>query len=114
MLCVRAALLNPAFQYAYLFRGECAIGRDRRHPPGRLLSRDAFDNATLLGMIGNECRAFAADSRRTLEAIESQFCHPLSTVLPMAVEAVLRQNRPDIATVVNSVVVGATKDRANK
>ena len=102
MLRVGTAFLDPAFEDRDLRRREAAVGRDGRHAPGLLVAGDALIQGAGFRLAGQQRDGAAMIGRSAGEGIEAQVGHALLAVLAMAVKAILRENRTNVATVVEA------------
>ena len=99
------ALLDPAGEDFDLFRGERLVRDLGRHPPERVGVRDALDQETRRGVAGNDrwiARPVAAPggrprAERAVPGVEPQVGLARRLVGPVAGEAVVGEDRPDVA-----------------
>ena len=99
MRIVSRALLDPLAQRLALLRRKRAVGIQRRHHVIRVRGEDAHDQFALLGLAGND-RAFA---QRDFAVIEAQLGFALVRVRAVAMKAVLRKDRANVAIEVDAL-----------
>src|SRR5687767_335477 len=113
MLAERCAFLHPAAQRLFLRARQGPMRIDRRHPLLVVLGEDAMDELTFVRFSGNDHALLFL----SLARVEPQPRLPRLWVLPVAVIAVLRQDRPDVATEVYrrgpNAVRGQQENREN-
>ena len=96
MPLVLRALDDPPFQHLDLYRGEFFARRGGRHAFFNIMLCDSADELALGRLAGNDDRFDGP-----LAGIESQFTLTLGEVGTVALEAVLRQDRPHVAVEVH-------------
>ena len=84
---------DPAFQDRLLLGRQPPIRLRRRHQLAGILRVDPLDQLARLGIVRDD----RAGLDRRVSDVESQLGLSLVGVLPVAIEAVLREDRPDVA-----------------
>ena len=110
VLGVGSPLINPILQQAdlsicqslaMLRRGHAQIVIGRRHP---------LDQFTLSRLLGDDRRVPAQVGDGTIAMVQPQVCFTLVFVRTVTLEAMIRQNRTDVAVEVDLPILGANVD----
>ncbi len=94
---VGSALGDPAFQQGFLREREGAVGISGRHLLVIQRGKNARDEVTVIRLMRNNHLV----AQLALAGVEAQFGFTLGRVLPVTVETIFGQNRPNIVGVVH-------------
>ena len=110
MVGLAGAVVVCTPQQVALFVAQVAIGIRRRHLLIRILGQDALDQFAIVGLPRND-RFFRP---LPIERVEPQLALALAGILAVAVEAVLRKDRTNVATVVDRSTDGGGLERSGQ
>ena len=97
VLLIHRALGHPAADERDLFRSNVLVAVLRRHLLVGILGREAEEEFTVGGLSRHDHRIAVAVAGDALPVVEPQFGFAAMGILPVATQAVLREDRPDIA-----------------
>jgi hypothetical protein len=108
VLVPRGAFGDPAFEEIFLCGGERAVGLGRRHHVVGIVAENAGDELAVGGFAGDDGGvAGFADGEGALAAVEAEFGFAGGFVRAVAVVAVFREDRLDVAFETDRRIGGA-------
>ena len=97
VLIPRSALRDPAPHNVDLVAGQRLVGVRRRHPQPRVGLRDALEDQAGIRVAANDGPAVRTLRKGALLGVQPQPNLPRALVGPVALEAVVRQDRPHVS-----------------